>query len=359
MSSSDCVMYGMCSEDQYCIANHPPKSTATDIYKKVCNLDSPEQCCDRTQLTELENKLGLLAMLVRDSTDDPTCYDGLLNIFCEITCSPQQSDLVKILSSDSTKKTVTSIDFRISRPKAQKIFDACAKIDAFFGRAIDYICKEEKCDMQAFFRSLGSPSSKGGQSPYEINFVYEDSATDHVQFTDVDSVDNDEITTTPPPALRKEESPCLTSRFFKRPLWLGMILTFLSLTLVFLLGLAIRWCIERWMEDNAGASAGSYTPPIGCYSKVGATIQFGSTWLFSRQGALVARFPKLTLLITAILLGITCCGFICFRVTTDPVDLWSDPNSRARLEKAYFDEHFGLVYQSSFSSLFFQNLLIS
>lgn len=63
--------------------------------------------------------------------------------------------------------------------------------------------------------------------------------------------------------------------------------------------------------------------------------------LFARQGALVARFPKLTLLLTAIVLGVTCCGFLRFRVTTDPVNLWSDPNSRARLEKAYFDEHFG------------------
>nr|CDS33612.1 Niemann Pick C1 protein [Hymenolepis microstoma] len=302
----------------------------------------------------------------KKNADDQTCYDGLLNIFCDITCSPQQSNLVKILEYNSTDKTVTSINFRILRSKAQKIFDACAKIDAFFGRAIEYICKEETCDMEAFFESLGAPESKGGQSPYEINFVYvpKDDALiqneevnftattttsdsqlvfDRLRLSGIDLVDDDAIK---PPALRKEDDSSLTPRVFKRPLWLGMLLTFLGLTLVFLLGLAIRWCVERWIEDNASASAGSYTPPIGCYSKVGATIQFGSTWLFARQGALVARFPKLTLLFTAIMLGISCCGFLCFRVTTDPVDLWSDPNSRARLEKAYFDEHFGPFYRT-------------
>ncbi|VDM36454.1 unnamed protein product [Hydatigera taeniaeformis] len=118
-----------------------------------------------------------------------------------------------------------------------------------------------------------------------------------------------------------------------------MLLTFLGLTLLFLLGLAFRWCMNRQTEDST--AAGSYSPPIGCYSKVGATIQFGSTWLFARQGALVARFPRVTLLLTVALLAVACCGFLRFRVTTDPVELWSDPNSRARLEKAYFDEHFG------------------
>ncbi|VDL60820.1 unnamed protein product [Hymenolepis diminuta] len=369
VSLSDCVMYGMCSKRQYCLVNHPPKSNATFFYNKVCSIDSPVQCCDQTQLKKLEDNLDMLAMLVRDTTKDKTCYDGLLQIFCDITCSPQQSNLVKIVDYNSTTNAVTSINFRLLRPKAQKIFDACAKIDAFLGRAIDFICKEEKCDMEAFFQSLGAPKSKGGRSPYEINFVYipddqvpvlneadianatitttttstPQSVPSDFEFSDIDPVD----AIKPAPNLEKKtEHLALTQRVFKRPLWLGMILTFLGLTLVFLLGLAIRWCIERWIEDNASASAGSYTPPIGCYSKVGATIQFGSTWLFARQGALVARFPKLTLLFTTIVLGITCCGFLRFRVTTDPVDLWSDPNSRARLEKAYFDEHFGPFYRT-------------
>ena len=35
-----------------------------------------------------------------------------------------------------------------------------------------------------------------------------------------------------------------------------------------------------------------------------------------------------------------------FRVTTDPVELWSSPTSRARIEKNYFDQHFGGFYRT-------------
>ncbi len=63
--------------------------------------------------------------------------------------------------------------------------------------------------------------------------------------------------------------------------------------------------------------------------------------MFARQGALVARYPLTTLFAVLLVLAVMCCGFVRFRVVTDPVELWSDPMSQARLEKKYYDEHFG------------------
>lgn len=34
------------------------------------------------------------------------------------------------------------------------------------------------------------------------------------------------------------------------------------------------------------------------------------------------------------------------RITTDPVELWSDPHSQARREKDYFDTHFGPFFRT-------------
>ncbi|KAM7541010.1 hypothetical protein Aperf_G00000046447 [Anoplocephala perfoliata] len=335
-SKSDCVMYGMCNDKQYCLKRHPPKPEESGLLKKVCNMTTSSGCCDKIQLKRLEDDLMMLGFLVRDPTDDPTCYEGLRQIFCDMTCSPQQSDLVEIVEYNKSTNAVTSLNFSLSRTKTQKIFDACAEITSFlFTRAIDIICNSEDCDMEAFFKGLGTLESKGGRSPIDINFVF----TSDENVTKVSDVNVTE------PADKSEGLPP-SQGVFKCPLWLAMLLTFLGLTIGFLLYLAIRWCVERQLKDSDSVSAGSYSPPIGCYSKVGATIQFGSTWLFARQGALVACFPKLTLLFTAICLGIACCGFLRFRVTTDPVDLWSDPNSRARLEKDYFDEHFGPFYRT-------------
>ncbi|KAL5968171.1 NPC intracellular cholesterol transporter 1 [Taenia solium] len=324
-STTDCVMFGLCNQKQYCLVSHPPVSVPGNALKELCDVDSPVQCCDQDQLKGLENNFVMLGFLLR-AADDLTCYNGMRDIFCDIACSSRQSELVKVTGHNATDGAVTSIDFRLSRNKAQVIYDACNAIDdLFLGNPVEMICGREDCNTTDLFRSIGKSESSGD------NLTTEDTANGRV------SAVTEELQET------LEDLP-LPQRLFKRPLWLAMLLTFLGLTLLFLLGLAFHWCINRQSEDST--AAGSYSPPIGCYSKVGATIQFGSTWLFARQGALVARFPRMTLLLTVTLLAVACCGFLRFRVTTDPVELWSDPNSRARLEKAYFDEHFGPFYRT-------------
>lgn len=39
-------------------------------------------------------------------------------------------------------------------------------------------------------------------------------------------------------------------------------------------------------------------------------------------------------------------GLTMFQITTNPVELWSAPDSRARVEKDYFDSHFGPFYRT-------------
>lgn len=63
--------------------------------------------------------------MLSNSVDDLTCYNGMRDIFCDIACSPRQSELVKVTGHNVTDGAVTSIDFRLSRNKTQVIFDAC------------------------------------------------------------------------------------------------------------------------------------------------------------------------------------------------------------------------------------------
>lgn len=62
---------------------------------------------------------------------------------------------------------------------------------------------------------------------------------------------------------------------------------------------------------------------------------------FSRLGLLIANHPIATLLFSVVLVAILSGGLTMFKVTTNPIDLWSEPGSRARREKGYFDAHFG------------------
>ena len=48
-----------------------------------------------------------------------------------------------------------------------------------------------------------------------------------------------------------------------------------------------------------------------------------------------------TIIPVVVILAALCFGSRYYKVTTDPVDLWVASNSRARQEKAFFDENFG------------------
>jgi Niemann-Pick C1 protein len=62
-------------------------------------------------------------------------------------------------------------------------------------------------------------------------------------------------------------------------------------------------------------------------------------------GRFCAYNPKYTIIPVITIVFVLCYGSRYYTVTTDPVDLWVASNSRARQEKAYFDEKFGPFYR--------------
>ena len=80
-----------------------------------------------------------------------------------------------------------------------------------------------------------------------------------------------------------------------------------------------------------------------CWERLGARMERGLQKVFAKWGMFCANWP-----LTVIVFGLLACtamiaGIAKFSVITDPVDLWSSPQSRARQEKKYFDENFTLV----------------
>lgn len=53
------------------------------------------------------------------------------------------------------------------------------------------------------------------------------------------------------------------------------------------------------------------------------------------------------LLLSAIVVAIFSAGFMYIELTTDPVELWSAPNSQARQEKDFHDKHFGPFFRTN------------
>jgi len=85
---------------------------------------------------------------------------------------------------------------------------------------------------------------------------------------------------------------------------------------------------------------------IHCLDRSGARIETIITRLFTRWGLFVAHHPAMVLAAAIIICTIGSIGIVQYSLITDPVELWSAPTSQARLERKYFNEHFGPFYRT-------------
>lgn len=69
--------------------------------------------------------------------------------------------------------------------------------------------------------------------------------------------------------------------------------------------------------------------------------------IFQRWGTLMAQHPFKVLLASAAVVAVFGAGMIHIELTTDPVQLWSAPNSRARREKDFHDRHFDPFFRTN------------
>ncbi|CAF0938558.1 unnamed protein product [Adineta ricciae] len=100
-------------------------------------------------------------------------------------------------------------------------------------------------------------------------------------------------------------------------------------------------------DEDEDESEASFTDDDnnGLLDRLGVKIDDRLHATFTAIGRFCAYNPFYTIVPVLAILFVMCYGSRYYTVTTDPVDLWVAPNSRARQEKAYFDEKFGPFYR--------------
>ncbi|KAH1177905.1 hypothetical protein KIL84_011607 [Mauremys mutica] len=69
--------------------------------------------------------------------------------------------------------------------------------------------------------------------------------------------------------------------------------------------------------------------------------------MFRRWGTMVASHPVSVILVSAVVVIGLSCGMVFIQLTTDPVELWSSPDSQARQEKDFYDQNFGPFFRTN------------
>uniref|UniRef100_G3UGY4 NPC intracellular cholesterol transporter 1 n=1 Tax=Loxodonta africana TaxID=9785 RepID=G3UGY4_LOXAF len=346
--------------------------------KELCPgffFDNVSLCCDVQQLRTLKDNLQLpLQFLSRC----PSCFYNLMNLFCELTCSPQQSQFLNVTATNDyvdpvtneTKTNVEELQYYIGDSFANAMYNACRDVEAPSSndKALGLLCgKDAKaCNATNWIEYMFSKDN--GQTPFTITPVF--SAIHSTQFLPVDlpvlgmePMNNatkgcdeavDEVTGPcscqdcsvvcgPKPQPPPPPAPWIIFGLdaIYLPLDLGQyFFFFVEVFFNTFLNLLLRLVSKGTQSKNQGSREASCCDPLG------AAFEGCLRRLFTRWGVFCVRNPGCVVFFSLVFIGVCSSGLVFVRVTTNPIDLWSAPNSQGRREKEYFDMHFGPFFRT-------------
>ncbi|XP_072296982.1 NPC intracellular cholesterol transporter 1 [Eucyclogobius newberryi] len=382
VGADHCVWYGECDpsvkvpDKKYnCNYTGPPKPLEPEGYEllmELCpDLDYGNRsiCCNVDQLRTLKGSLQLpLQFLSRC----PACFFNLMTLFCELTCSPHQSQFMK--STNVTKNNVIEVQYYIGQTFANAMYNACKDVQAPLSNspALSLLCGKDasQCNATNWIEYLFDINN--GQTPFSIVPKFSDAPVsvfnpmNNHTFNCTEGLDDGSG-----PCSCQDCTPACGPMPVPPPVlppWtiLGldamvviMWLSYMGFLLVFVGAVVGTWCYRKRtimseygpiLDSNSPLSLNSDNPDqvnASCCETLGERFENSMRIVFSSWGSFCVRHPLLVILGTVALVTAASGGLFYMRIITDPVELWSSPDSQARQEKDYFDNHFGPFFRTA------------
>lgn len=379
-----CAMYDICgarSDGKVLNCPFPTSSVKPDDYfsakiQSLCPAISGNVCCTETQFDTLRAQVQQAIPLL---VGCPACLRNFLNLFCELSCSPNQSLFINVtsISEVNGNLTVDGIAYYVTDDFGERLYDSCK--DVKFGtmntRAIDFVGGGAN-NFKEWFAFIGQKAPPGFPgSPYEIDFksTIPDSSKMVPMNVSAYSCGDTSLgcscgdcplapacSSSEPPSPPKKES-CLIRIGPLKVKCLDFSVAILYIILVFAF---LGWAsLNRTRERRAAASKEPLLSSMDEVEADSTEIQKDGKvpWLINRfqldgvqghmssfyrnYGKWVARNPTLVLCSSVAVVLVLCIGLICFKVETRPEKLWVGPGSKAAEEKHFFDSHLAPFYR--------------
>ncbi|XP_048474448.1 LOW QUALITY PROTEIN: NPC1-like intracellular cholesterol transporter 1 [Rhincodon typus] len=358
-----------------CLYNGPAKRVTSSMHlqllQQVCPMlaglgGETRACCSHRQLKMLEKSLVMSKPLLSRC---PSCVDNFVNLYCQNTCSPNQSVHINVTRafraniSGSLVDAVLEYQCYYSSRFAKGSYNSCrnVRIPSTGGYAISPMCGKygaTLCNAERWLRFQGDSSN--GLAPLDIQFVLvpptdngsapgpgpgggivpydgvfhrcdQPSGPEGQACSCLDCVESCPALPTPP----APPGPWTIGRM-DGPLALGLILFVGAVLLFACLLFLCRQCPDDHEKNKA--------PKVTCTRP---STQQRLSWVFQSWGTAVARHPVPVLLASCVAVAVLSCGLVFVKLTTDPVELWSAPESQARSEKAFHDAQFGPFFRTN------------
>lgn len=340
-------------------------------------------CCTSAQLRALQSSLTLSkAVLLRC----PSCVYNFAQTHCITTCSSSQSQIINITRTvnvtvgGAPKDAVVAYQAYISTSFSDASFRSCqnVRIPATGGYAIATMCGRyghKLCTPQRWLDFQGDTSN--GLAPLDIDFrlipptessqvpsgmvpyagiaigCNETSPTGEEECSCQDCLDA--CPSVPPPQPVPENTFMVGEM---NGVLFTCLIVFIFLSLLFLGFIVAKFVIQTQKSRMSKGGKDKNANEVDCSQTVDpkdvtcsdraslATQEFlGSR--FQAWGTIMARYPKTVIFICLLAVVAFSTGLMKIELTTDPVQLWSAPDSRARREKDFHDQHFDPFFRTN------------
>ncbi|KAK4759848.1 hypothetical protein SAY87_022979 [Trapa incisa] len=382
-----CAMYGICGERSdgkvlncpYGFPSVEPDELFSAKIQSLCPTITGNVCCTEAQFDTLRTQVQqAIPFLV----GCPACLRNFLNLFCELSCSPNQSLFINVtaVAEINSNVTVDAIDFFVTEEFGEGLYSSCK--DVKFGtmntRALEFIGAGAR-NYREWFAFIGQKAELYFPgSPYSINFksVVPEPSPMELMNVSVYSCGDTSLgcscgdcppspmcsASGPPPP--HENDSCSIKIW---SIQVGCIEFSLALVYIVLISAFFGWTsfygkresrrsafmkqplLESTGEDGSTETDEELLMKVPEYYR-GDNIQFSSihehiTSFFRTYGTFVVRNPARVLCLSLATVILLCVGLVRFKVETRPEKLWVGPGSRAAEEKHFFDSHLAPFYR--------------
>ncbi|KAK7299788.1 hypothetical protein RJT34_10616 [Clitoria ternatea] len=387
-----CAMYDICGQRSdgkvlncpYGSPSVKPDDLLSAKIQSLCPTITGNVCCTADQFDTLRVQVQQAVPIL---VGCPACLRNFLNLFCELSCSPNQSLFINVtaISEVNGNMTVDGIDFYLTENFGEGLYKSCK--DVKFGtmntRAMDFIGGGAN-NLKEFLAFIGQkvpPGSTG--SPYSIHF--KTSILDSSPMTPMDAsvyscndtslgcscgdCPSSPICAEPEPSPPRKD-PCSIRIGSLKVRCVEFSLAILYIVLIFVL---FGWALlrrtrerrrlgssaEPLLSDTVGEGSsfanlqkdGPHAEEMQLMDPKGQNvvqfsfIQERLSSFYRTYGRWAARRPTTMLCSSLAIVLLLCLGLLRFEVETRPEKLWVGPGSKAAEEKDFFDSHLAPFYR--------------
>ncbi|KAJ1427399.1 Sterol-sensing domain [Sesbania bispinosa] len=386
-SEDYCAMYDICgTRTDGKVVNCPygspavkPDELLSSKIQSLCPTITGNVCCTEAQFDTLKSQVQqAIPFLV----GCPACLRNFLNLFCELTCSPNQSLFINVTSVDKVggNLTVGGIDYFVSDAFGEGLYDSCkdVKFGTMNSRAIQFVGAE----WFAFIGRKAAPYSLG--SPYAIMFHPNATEPSGMKPMNVSTYSCGDISLgcscgdCPSSSVCSNSASTTTHKRDSCSIKVGTLMVkcvdlILAVLYIILICVFLGWGLyHRIRERKTTYRTKSVSNVISggvLYSRNQekddnlpmqqiiedaaqnrngvrlSAVQGYMSNFYRKYGSFVARNPTGVLASSLVIALLLCLGLIRFKVETRPEKLWVGPGSKAAQEKQFFDSHLAPFYR--------------